>query len=431
MRRAALCMLLLLGPSARALAQAPDDWEVKRSPFDARVVARYEAALDRDPDDALALRKLTELYKKHRTLDELLKKFKAKQSWQGRAVYADLLAQQLGKTAEAIAVLKAAPPGQAAIDARLGALERKAGHEQEARAAYERALAETRSAPARKPLLRVLADIAVAARDFAAARKYYDELTALEPQDLRLRLEFAEALDRHGEPKARVIEELERAEKIVEKQGNPQLRAEVLGRIGETQEAAGQDDRAVATYKKALALLSREHYMRRELTDKIIGVYRRRDDLRGLAAQYEKEWTQKGFFEWDTLARLYEELGALDKAEAAFRRAIAEKPSALEARTRFIALLDRLGRDDEALREYEKLIALAPSEPRFQIALAERLLRRGEKKRGLELLGRMRARFAGDSSVHAALADLYERYGEADLALKEAERLVALEPDDE
>src|SRR5262249_56320148 len=113
-----------------------------------------------------------------------------------------------------------------------------------------------------KPFVRGRAGIGVAGRDFGAARKYYDELTGLEPQDLRLRLEFAEALDRHGEPKARVIEELERAEKIVEKQGNPQLRAEVLGRIGETQEAAGQDDRAVATYKKALALLSREHYMR-------------------------------------------------------------------------------------------------------------------------------------------------------------------------
>src|SRR5207245_1207374 len=155
--------------------------------------------------------------------------------------------------------------------------------------------------------------------------------------------------DGHGEPKSGVLEELERAEKVVEKQGNPQLRAEVLARIGEVAEQAGQDERAIATYKKALGLLAREHYLRRELYDKIIGVYRRKDDLKSLAAQLEKEWTQKGFFEWDVLARLYDELGVEDKAEQAFRRAIAAQPSALEARTRFIALLDRLGKADDAL----------------------------------------------------------------------------------
>jgi tetratricopeptide (TPR) repeat protein len=427
----ALAALPLLA-QAQAQAQAPrDDWEIKRSPFDPRVVARYEAALERDPDDPLALRKLVELYRKYRSIDELLARWKARRSWQAQAVYSDLLAREAGRSDEALVVLAGAPGGHPPIDTRIGNLERKLGRPAEARAAYERALAKTPDGPAKRPLVRSLAELALAAHDLDAARRYYDQLVALDPQNLKLHLEYADALEKNGQPRARVVEELERADKIVEKQGNPQLRAEVLARLGETYEADGQDDRAVATYRKGIALLPREHYLRRELVDKIVGVYRHRDRLRELAQSFEKEWTQKGFAEWEVLARLYDELGEQEKAENAFRKAIAAQPQALEARTRYIALLERLGRDDEVVREYEKLIALAPGEPKFQLALAERLLRRGDKKRGMELLRRLSARFGGDSGVHAALAELFDRYGESDLALRENERLVALEPDDE
>src|SRR4051812_1736992 len=67
MRRSAFALVLVLvaAPAARG------DWEVKRSPFDARVVARYRQILHRDPDDADALAKLTALYKQYRSLDEL------------------------------------------------------------------------------------------------------------------------------------------------------------------------------------------------------------------------------------------------------------------------------------------------------------------------------------------------------------------------
>src|SRR5215831_15457564 len=150
MRRITAVLLLCL--AAPCVARAQDDWEVKRSPFDPRLVARYQNALERDPDDALALRKLVELYRKYRSVEDLLSTYKGKKSWQGRAIYADLLAQ-LGKTREAIAVLEAAPSGQPAIDTRLGALHRKLGQDPEARAAYERALQGARGATAKKPLL--------------------------------------------------------------------------------------------------------------------------------------------------------------------------------------------------------------------------------------------------------------------------------------
>ena len=98
------------------LQQGGDDWQIQRSPFDPRTVAKYENALEHDPDDALAFRKLVELFRKYKTVDELAGRWKAKKSWQGRAVYADLLAGPLGRPKVAVAALEAAPPGQAGID---------------------------------------------------------------------------------------------------------------------------------------------------------------------------------------------------------------------------------------------------------------------------------------------------------------------------
>src|SRR5262249_16050619 len=136
-------LLLLL------VLQQVDDWQIQRSPFDARIVAKYESALEHDPDDNLAFRKLVDLYRKFKTVDELPGRWKTKKSWQGRAVYADLPAGPLGRPKEAAAVLEGAPPGQASIDVRLGRLYEKLGKTDEARKAWERALGESRGAEAK------------------------------------------------------------------------------------------------------------------------------------------------------------------------------------------------------------------------------------------------------------------------------------------
>ncbi|HEX6839432.1 MAG TPA: hypothetical protein VF334_22805, partial [Polyangia bacterium] len=73
MRRLVVALLALVvgSPVARA------DWEVKRSPFDARVVARYKQLVHANPDDADALAKLTALYKQYKSVDELKRELAA------------------------------------------------------------------------------------------------------------------------------------------------------------------------------------------------------------------------------------------------------------------------------------------------------------------------------------------------------------------
>jgi len=80
MRRIALLVslagALLAAVPAPAAAQAGDDWEVKRDPFDAKVVARYKAILAKNPHDAGALAKLLSMYRRYRTVDKLEDEYK-------------------------------------------------------------------------------------------------------------------------------------------------------------------------------------------------------------------------------------------------------------------------------------------------------------------------------------------------------------------
>ncbi|HRC57292.1 MAG TPA: tetratricopeptide repeat protein, partial [Kofleriaceae bacterium] len=193
-----------------------------------------------------------------------------------------------------------------------------------------------------------------------------------------------------------------------------------------------RDEDAKAEYRRAIKLAPRGYYIEVELTARIIDIYRRRQDLAGLVAEYERQWPEggRGHFEWDTLGKLYEETGAQDKAINALKRAAGKAPWELETQRRLIGLLENSGRDQEALAQFEAVVRVAPGEARFQIDLVDRYWRRGQEKKALESLRRLESRFPGDPGILSAIADLYQRYGKEDLALAAYERLAKIEPDE-
>ena len=73
MNRQILIGALLACTLAPAVAAAQDDpWAVKRSEFDPRVVAKYKAMLNRRPTDSHSFNRLVKLYKKHRSMGQLI-----------------------------------------------------------------------------------------------------------------------------------------------------------------------------------------------------------------------------------------------------------------------------------------------------------------------------------------------------------------------
>ena len=432
---AALVAAAVLGAAAGP-ARAQDDWDVKRDPFDRQIIARYKRILAKSPGDRDALNKLRGLYKKHRTVGLLVSEYEKELAKKpgdfALLVVLGHLELGEGKKAEALAYYEkagAARPDDPGLATALGDLYRDAGDTDKARAAYDRALAKTSDKKDRKQLLRGLANLALDKNDIASARKYFQKYIEADPADVQIRLDLADALARH-----KLFDEAIAALKTAEDKlkSDPSQRLDVIARIGQTFEAAGKDGDAIREYRRAIGLSQRGYYLRKELTERIVEIHRRKQELPALLASFEKEWKvgARDHFEWDVLARLYEETGSQEKALEAYKKAVAKAPYELETQRRLIALYENAGRDADALRRYEAVIVIAPGEPRFQLELAERYWRRGEEKKALAMLKKLEARFSGDAGVHSALADLYTRWGKEELALKSYERLTSIEPEE-
>ena len=426
--------VVTLGPVAHA--QPADDWGVKRDPFNLTDIARYKAILRASPHDAGALAKLLELYRRYRTIDLLKDEYQKQLDKAADDVPALIVMGRLqhttGDEARALelferAVAKKDDDAQTWIY--IGELEKAAGKNKEARAGYDRALAHAQAKDMKRKALRALADLALTTGDNDAANTYFQQFLELDPKNAQLWIERGDAMLAAGK-RDLALDSYTAAEKLLG--ADPAKRVEVVARRGQALEGMGKDDDAVAEYRRAIKLAPKGYYLEVELTGRIIDIFRRKQALPQLLAQYEKEWPEaaRGHFEWDTLGKLYEETGAQDKAITALKRAVAKAPWELETQRRLIQLLENSGRDDEALAAYEAVVRAAPGEARFQLDLAERYWRRGQEKKGLDTLTRLEQRFPQDTGVLSAIADLYMRWGKEDLAIVEYERLAKLEPDD-
>jgi tetratricopeptide (TPR) repeat protein/HEAT repeat protein len=436
MRRLLFAAAVAVVSAAVPAHAQPADWGVTRDPFDKNVIARYKAILAKSPHDASALAKLLEMYRRYRTVDLLKDEYqkqldKKADDWSALVVLGRLMhttgddqrARDLW--AKAIAV----KDDDAETWINIGELDKGAGHAKDARADYDKALAHAAGNEMKKKALRALADLALATGDNDGANAYFKQFLDLDPNNAQLWIERGDAMLAAGKRDV-ALESYAAAEKLLG--SDPPRRVEVVARRGQALEGLGKDDDAVAEYKRAIKLAPKGYYLEVELTGRIIDIYRRKQALPALLAEYEKTWPEgsRGHFEWDTLGKLYEETGAQDKAIAALKKAVAKAPYELETQRRLIQLLENSGRDDEALAQYEVVVRTAPGEARFQLELADRYWRRNDEKKALDTLARLEQRFPQDPSVLGAIADLYTRYNKEDLAIAEFERLAKLEPDD-
>jgi tetratricopeptide (TPR) repeat protein len=424
----------LTAPPARA--QPLGDWGVKRDPFNQTDIARYKAILRGNPHDASALAKLLEMYRRYRTIDLLKDEYGKQLDKNGDDVPSLIVMGRLqhttGDDARALELFQRAvahKDDDAQAWLLIGELQKAASRPKDARAAYDKALAHASQKDMKKKALRALADLALATGDNDSANAYFQQFLELDPKNAQLWIERGDAMLAAGKRDV-ALDSYTAAEKLLG--ADPAKRVEVVARRGQALEGMGKDDEAVVEYRRAIKLAPKGYYLEVELTGRIIDIYRRKQSLPALLAQYEKEWPEggRGHFEWDTLGKLYEETGAQDKAIAALKHAVAAAPWELETQRRLIQLLENSGRDDEALVAYEAVVRAAPGEARFQLDLAERYWRRGQDKKALDALTRLEVRFPQDAGVLSAIADMYTRWGKEDLAIAEYERLAKLEPDD-
>ena len=380
---ALVAVLAIAGPAYA------DDWGPKRDPFDRNVIARYQAILAKDPYDP-ALAQLAGMYQRFRTIEVLVEELDAKGDG-GSLVIAGRLLEEAKDQRAALATYQRAwalRPDDPKLALRIATLERTPDPER-AREAYERALASADKTVQREAI-RGLLELAHARRDRVAEAFHSKALAALEPRDATVQLEHGDAMFALD-----LIDSATEAYALAEKLAatDPVRRVEAIARRGRALE---KRDRlaAEAEYRRAMAQLPRDHYLRIELFGRLVELHRSGGTLGALLAISLDEWpvTSRGAFEWYELAKLY--------------RAVGDQPHA-------IAALEQVVKRSAEPKLHLELVDAYPQARAFE---------------ALAILDKLAARSGKDLGVLISIAERYARNGYPALALATYDKLLRLDP---
>ena len=425
---------MLAAPSLRA------DWELTRRSDDPRLVQQMRTALRRNPYDGATLARLVGIARHQKGgLDALVAELSAQAAAPADVVVAARLQlPPYSKAArdKAIKLLERACP-QRDDDTRCWLLLAEHSEPAPAAAIYERMRTRHLDAATEQKILRELLANLAATHD---AKQHAELLARLQPLAQRLivlggdeaRRRWADTLQKLDEP----VLAAGALQPIVDSERDPTKRAVVLLEQARLYEAGKRESEEVKCLDQAASLVPPSSYLYRELNERVLASHRRRDELRALVRTWEQRWpkARRNFIEWEALGRLYDELGDSPNAEAALTAALKLDPRSVDVWRRLIQLHDRHAQSDAAIADYRSLIKIAPGEPRYRLELAERLHQSRSlpsgKQEALQLCKEV-SKLTRDPGTHTALADLYTRWGQFDLALAERRQLEQLEPHEE
>jgi tetratricopeptide (TPR) repeat protein len=452
-----LIAVALLGGAVVSGARA-DDWEIERSgpksgqrprerkpaslapakPTAARgaepvpEARQLKLALERPYDDGVFERVVAAYRSRDGNLDGLLRELSAGDD--GRAVEPLALSgrvhESLGNVAAARAAFDAAIARATKPVTRLqvlaARLERRDGALDRARELLRSGLAAPVQPEDRREALELLAEVELDRHDYPAAEAAFTELARAEQGSVFALTAFARALAARGEH-ARAAEAYRAA--LPKLSGDARAVAPALLEQATSELEAGEHARALETLARAQRLAAGAAGLRNAVAELRLSAHRRAGTLRALGDELSAQ-APRSFEDAALLARVLEELGDVEQAQQALRRALAFKPKDAPTRLRLVRSLTSQGRLEEAIREHERLVESAPGEPAYVTGLAQTLLDSGQRAQALQLLQRTAQRFAGDARIARALLDVYARWGETERAREMVERLARIEPGD-
>ncbi|QDG53970.1 tetratricopeptide repeat protein [Persicimonas caeni] len=434
-------MLVVLATygTAEVITPAPvyaQDWDVKGGEKRRQeIIRRYKQLLERNPVEGLIFEKLVAYVGRGKGLDGLIDDYKkAVEAKPDKLAYRLILGHLLktkndykGALEQYEKAVELDDDNPTAFLAR-GSAHMLLQHDKKATEDFEKALELEDDKDRKTKILRKLADVAFAQRDWERAEKYYDQLIALDKRNEYLRMEYAQVLVKYK----RYEKALEQYDALIKLAGrDTKARATTLRDKGDVYERMGEPEMAVKTYRKAMKLMREGHWLHNELRHRVVDVYRGMDKLDELLEEYEKEWKYPDYDESMMLAKLYDELGKEDKALDYYQRAIKKNRRKVDPRLKVIRILQRRGEDKKVVDAYQDLIRVAPGQHRFQFELVQIYFRMGDRKKAERQLTRIARRFRRDPQVYLELADTYMRYDMRDKARKAYERLVRLDPKNE
>lgn len=399
-----------------------------KSPNSDALIARYTGIALSQPGADFPLQRLAELYRaRDGKLDALIADMSRRAEQPGPDRLAALLAlagayQQDGRRELAVATYERAiaeSPASAVAQLSLARLLADHGKREQARAHYEKALPLVTEATAREQVLRALLALALDANDVPQAKKYHEQLVRRQGGSFFVRAELGRELYARGMFQD-AVQELSQVVKAGA--GDNRVLAPALRDYGRALAKVGRQKEALKELERALSVAGAQAGVRREIYETIVELYRAENRLADLVQELERRGVRDAD-EQRVLASLYEETGKLDKALAAYRKALQREPKDVGTRLKVVHILEVQGQLEEAIRDYEALTRAAPRNPDYVFRLAEALIQRGDRKRALEQLRALEGRSGDDDEILAALVGFYERISEKAASLALLQRL--------
>ena len=411
-------------------------------PASPEIISRYEQILEREPEEGVSFDKLIEIYEQGDGLEKLDARW-APIGAQGGAKGATysllrgMLADRMGKTDAARALLQAATvaaPTDYHTWLALGNFEARDGKLPAAIDAFQKGLATPVTGEDQLALFHQLGQAQERNLDDTGALATWQKMTATFPQDT-----FALEEAGSAELDASQFDEARKTfQKLVDlAEPNSMARVQALMKLAGVDDRAGKTDAAVHGYEAILPLTADDSWLNREIRAQIEQVYRREDDLAGLATYYQN-WVNAHPKDVDALllwSGTLTELGKKDGALDALRKAATLAPDRHEVRQSLAVGLVEAEKFDEAITVETALTADDPTEPRYWETLGEALFGKTQpptpesKKAVLDAWLHIAPADSKDVAAILQVAELCRTHQFNDEALAGYNRALAVSPD--
>ena len=429
-----IIFVLFLCCLASVIAHAQDE------AADEKIIIRYKQMLERKPKEGSTFDRLYQLYLEGLGLDQMVIDYQtevgAKPDNPNLQLILGHIYKRLGKNTEAILAYRRAVDlapddyyphfalGQMYATLRqhegaIAALTKAANLALASQFATPDELTATYKALGRAYFRRDRIDEAIAA---------WGKIAELDPENIFSRIELAD-LFREQELYSQAIEQ--HAAIVELKRDDPYRVCLSLREIGKIQEEMGEYDAAVQNYDEALALTAQGNWLRKDLNQRIIGIYAHNGDWPGLITYYEGKLAQtpNDVELIGLLANAYIENEAIDEGIAKYRQGLELAPTDTGLRLNLIAVFRNTERFEEAAAEYEILSEAQPDDFGIYRELGELYLQLEDENRAKAVYQRMINRDPHNAGTYLTLAEIYTGHEWIDDAVAAYEKAISLAPD--
>ena len=256
----------------------------------------------------------------------------------------------------------------------------------------------------------------------------WTKIAELDPQNIFARIELAD-LFREQELYPQAIAQHEAIIEI--KKEDPYRVCLSLREIGKIHEDTGAYEAAQARYDAALALTAPGNWLRKDLQQRVIGIYAADANWKDLITYYQSklEATPNDPELIGLQAAAYVKNQQLDAGIAAYRKGLELAPTNTELRLNLIATLRSAEKFEDAAAEYEMLSEQQPDDFGIYRELGKLYLQLKDEDKVKATYQRMIDQDPENASTYLILAEIYTGHEWMDAAVASYEKAISLAPD--